>query len=84
MQEVQETQVWCLGWDDPLEKQMATHPYSDLEIPWTEEPGRLQTMGSQKRQTLATRTTTMKRMELTYKLTKGQSDDFLTDPDKQE
>ena len=35
------------GWEDPLEKEMATH-YSNLawEIPWTEEPGGLQSMGS--------------------------------------
>ena len=38
-----------LGWENPLEKEMAT--YSNIlawEIPWTEEPGRLQLMGSQK------------------------------------
>ena len=37
-----------LGWEDPLEKEMAT--YSSIfawEIPWTEEPGRLQSMGLQ-------------------------------------
>ena len=44
----QEMQVRFLGWEDPLEKEMATH-YSNLawEIPWTEEPGGLQSMGSQ-------------------------------------
>ena len=45
---VQETQAWYLGWDDPLEKGMAT--YSSIlawRIPWTEEPGGLQSMGSQ-------------------------------------
>ena len=37
-----------LGWEDPLEKEMATHPsIFAWEIPWTEEPGRLQSMGSQ-------------------------------------
>ena len=43
-----ETQVRSLGWDDPLEKETATH-YSILAwvIPWTEEPGGLQSMGSQ-------------------------------------
>ena len=44
----QETQVQSLGQEDPLEKEMAT--YSSVlawEIPWTEEPGRLQSMGSQ-------------------------------------
>ena len=43
---MQEMQVWSLGQEDPLEKEMATH-YSilDWEIPWIEEPGRLQSMG---------------------------------------
>ena len=37
------------GWEDPLEKEMATHSsILAWEIPWTEEPGRLQSMGSQK------------------------------------
>ena len=38
-----------LGWEDPLEEEMATH-YSILawEIPWTEEPGKLHPMGSQR------------------------------------
>ena len=42
---MQETQVWSLGQEDPLEKEMATH-YSILawEIPWTQEPGGLQSM----------------------------------------
>ena len=47
---MRETRVRSLGWEDPLEKEMATHS-SILEwrIPWTEEPsGRLQSMGSQK------------------------------------
>ena len=46
---VQETQVRFLGWEDPLEKEMATHS-SNLawRIPWTEEHGRLQSMGSQR------------------------------------
>ena len=39
---VQETQVWPLGWEDPLEKGMATHPSILVwRIPWTEEPGGL-------------------------------------------
>ena len=45
---VQETQFRSLGWKDPLEKEMAT--YSRIlawKIPWTEEPGGLQSMGSQ-------------------------------------
>ena len=46
---VQETQVQSLNWEDPLEKEMAT-PSSILawKIPWTEEPGGLQSMGSQR------------------------------------
>jgi len=49
---MQETQVGSLGWEDPLEKDMATY-FSILawEIPWTEEPGRLQSMGLQNSQT---------------------------------
>ena len=46
---MQETLVWSLGWEDPLEKGMATHSsILAWEIPWTEEPGRLQLMGSQR------------------------------------
>ena len=46
---VQETGVRSLGWEDPLEKEMATHSSNlALKIPWTEEPGRLQSMGSQR------------------------------------
>ena len=38
---VQDTQVRSLGWEDPLEKEMATYPsILAWEIPWTEEPGR--------------------------------------------
>ena len=45
---MQETQVWSLGWEDPLEKEMATHSSTlAWKIPWTEEPSRLQSMGSQ-------------------------------------
>ena len=46
---MQETQVRSLGWEDPLEKEMATHASTlAWKIPWTEEPGRLQSMGSQR------------------------------------
>ena len=47
-QEMQEIRVRSLSWEDPLEKEVATHS-SILagEIPWTEEPGGLQCMGSQ-------------------------------------
>ena len=41
-----ETQVQPLGWEDPLEKEMAIHSsILAWKIPWTEEPGRLQSMG---------------------------------------
>ena len=46
---VQETRVWSLSWEDPLEKEMATHSsILAWRIPWREEPGRLQSMGSQR------------------------------------
>ena len=46
---MQGTQVRSLGWDDPLEKGMATHSsILAWRIPWTEEPGGLQSMGSQR------------------------------------
>ena len=46
---VQETRVWPLGREDPLEKGMATlSSILAWEIPWTEEPGGLQSMGSQR------------------------------------
>ena len=45
----QETRVRSLGWEDPLEKEMATHSsILAWRIPWAEEPGRLQSTGSQK------------------------------------
>ena len=44
-----ETQVWALGWKDPLEKEMAIHSSTIAwRILWTEEPGRLQSVGSQR------------------------------------
>ena len=49
MHEPQEMQVWSLGQEDPLEEEMAT--YSNIivwEIPWIEDPGRLQSMGWQR------------------------------------
>ena len=43
----QETQVRSLGWEDPLKKGMATNSsILAWEIPWTEEPGGLQSLGS--------------------------------------
>ena len=49
---MQKTRVRALGWENPLEKGMATHS-SILAwwIPWTEEPGELQSMGSQRNTT---------------------------------
>ena len=45
---MQETQVQFLGWEDTLEKEMATHSsILAWRIPWTEEPGELHPMGSQ-------------------------------------
>ena len=45
---VQETWVQSLGWEDPLEKEMATHSsILAWKISWTEEPGGLQSLGSQ-------------------------------------
>ena len=44
-----ETLVRSLGWEDPQEKEMAAHSSTIAwKIPWTEEPGRLQSVGSQK------------------------------------
>ena len=46
--EMQETRVRSLGWEDPLEKKMETHPsILAWRIPWTEKPDRLQFIGSQ-------------------------------------
>ena len=45
----QEMQAWSLGWENPLEKEMAI--YSSIlawKIPWTEEPGRMQSIGRQR------------------------------------
>ena len=46
---IQETPVQSLGWEDPLEKGMETHSsVLAWRIPWTEEPGGLQSIGSQR------------------------------------
>ena len=46
---MQETRVQSLGWEDPLKKGMATQSsILAWRIPWTDEPGRLQSMGSQR------------------------------------
>ena len=49
---VQETWVQSLGWEDPLEKEMTTQSSMFAwKIPWTKEPGGLQSMGSEKSRT---------------------------------
>ena len=49
MQETQETLVQSLGWEDPLEEEIATHSsILTWEIEWTEEPGGLQSMWLQR------------------------------------
>ena len=46
---MQETRVQSLVWEDPLEKEMAIHSSTIAwKIPWTEKPGRVQSMGSQR------------------------------------
>ena len=46
---IRETQLRSLGWEDPLEKEVAIQSRTIAwKIPWTEEPGRLQSMGSQR------------------------------------
>ena len=49
IQEMREMQVRSLGWEDSLEEEMATHSSILVwVIPWTEEPGKLQSIGSQR------------------------------------
>ena len=49
---MQETRAWFLGWEGPLEKEMATHcSVLAWRIPWTEKPVRLQSLGSQESDT---------------------------------
>ena len=46
---MQETRVRSLGWEDPLEKEIVPHSSIHAwKIPWTKEPGELQSMGSQR------------------------------------
>ena len=46
---MQETRVWSLGWEDPLEKEMATQSSTlAWKILWMEEPGRLESIGRQR------------------------------------
>ena len=49
MPEMRKMCVWSLSWEDPLEESMATHlSIPDGKVPWTEEPGALQSMGMQR------------------------------------
>ena len=60
-----EPQVQSLGQEDPLDKEMATHSsILAWEIPWTEEPGGLQSKGSQKRHGLVTKNKQTKKTNL--------------------
>ena len=57
---MRETRVLSLGQEDPLEKEMATHSsVLAWKIPWMEEPGRLQSMGSQSQTRLSNFTFTL-------------------------
>ena len=63
---MQDTWVQSLGQEDPLEKEMATHSsILAWKIPWTEEPGGLQFMGSQSRRRLSDFTFTFTQTSLT-------------------
>ena len=67
---MQETQVQSLNREDPLEKEMAAHSsILAWEIPWTEEPGGLQSMGSKKESHTHTHTHTHKRRLSDYTTT---------------
>ena len=49
MHQMLETQVRSLGWEDPVEKEMASHSsILAWKVPWREEPGELQSMGLQR------------------------------------
>ena len=49
MQQMPEMRVQSLSWEDPLEEEMATHSsFLAWRMPWTEEPGGLQSLGSQR------------------------------------
>ena len=70
---IQETQVQSLGWEYPLEKSMATHSSIPAwRIPWTEETGGLQSMGSKELDTTERLT-----LSLSKDLCSGKVKDFL-------
>ena len=69
IQEAQETWVWSLGREDPLEKEMATHSSILVwEVPWIEEPGGLQSMRSQSQRVSCNRWGTSLAEKLSAKL----------------
>ena len=62
---MRETRVRSLGLEYPLEKEMATHSSTlAWKIPWTEEPGRLQSIGSQSRTRLSNFTSLRRKINL--------------------
>ena len=64
-----ETWVWSLGWEDPLEKEKATHSGTLVwKIPWTEKPGRLQSIGSQSQTRLSDFTALHRQQEESNKM----------------
>ena len=74
MPTMQETQFRSLGWEDPLEEEMATHSSTlAWKIAWTEEPGRLQSMGSQSQTQLSDFTFTFT-SDLRRELLSGNAD----------
>ena len=74
-------QVQSLGQEDPLEKEMTTH-FSILawEIPWTEEPGGLQSVGSQKELDKTQRLNNSNKLFLLMKLLKPNTQGFFPTP----
>ena len=75
--DIKETQVRSLGWEDPLEEDMATHSSTPAwRIPWTDEPGGLQSTGSQNRTRLKRLSTVKYRCK--YKQS-SKSDIFLNE-----
>ena len=63
----QEMQVLSLSWEDPLEEEMITHPSTlARKIPWTEEPGRVQSTGSQRIRQVTAHTHTHTHTHLCY------------------
>ena len=76
-----ETWLRSLGWEDPLEKEMATHSsILAWEIPWTEEPGGLQFMGSKKSQRQLRDQTTIKEQRRPWSKVNLSSPSLIANP----